>query len=163
MTGLAIMGMMTFNSSISFAAEDAEQAVPMHNEYRDALEGEGEIPAEEGESVIAEEFSNMEEPVTRMISNMQPSHSWLSSTSVKVNMNAHSLAQTKSMKSTITLQKKDKSTGKYVTVSGMTRTKTVSGSSIYHSVTYSVQSGQKYRARCNVNDGSSTQTVLEYL
>ena len=160
--GIMIAGMLGVNSSTSYAAEKEICVMPMQTEYHDDLEEEGEIPAD-GEYVISEEVSSLEEPMTRTISSMTISFARKSSTSAQAQVRATGTASVKSMKSTIVLQKKNKSTGKYATVSGSTRTKTISGRSIQHTVNYSIQSGQSYRVKCSVYDGTSTVTDYENL
>ncbi len=160
--GIIIAGMLGVNSSTSYAAEKEICVMPMQTEYHDALEEEGEIPAD-GEYVISEEVSSLEEPMARTISSMTISFARKSSTSAEAQVKAIGTTSVKSMKSTIVLQKKNQSTGKYVTVSGSTRTKTISGRSIQHTVNYSIQSGQSYRVKCSVYDGTSTITDYEKL
>ncbi len=161
--GVMVIASLILGSGISHAAESPEQLPVMQNESMDPLEEDGEIPAEEGEGVISDDDPNVIGPLPRAVSSMTLSFSRLSSTSAKATLTGKGTASVKQMKSTISLQKKNKSTGKYATVSGTTRTKTVSGRSISHVPTYSIKSGQSYRVKGTVTDGGRNVTRYAYL
>lgn len=65
--------------------------------------------------------------------------------------------------STVILQKKNTSTGKYANVSGSTAFKSVEGSVIVHSPKFGVTSTGKYRIKVVVNDGEEIQQDYVYL
>lgn len=163
MVGVMVIAGLVLGSSISHAAESPGQLPTMQNESMDSLEEDGEIPAEEGEGVISDDDPSAIGPSPRAVSSMTLSFTRLSSTSAKATLTGKGTAGVKNMKSTISLQKKNKSTGKYATVSGTTRTKTVSGRSISHAPTYSIKSGQSYRVKGTVTDGSHSVTRYAYL
>lgn len=147
-----------WSSSSTYAAAGDLNSSPFQQIIGDPLdEEEGEIPAEEGEGVLCDDDPTITitPPVTRAILNLTASFNRLSSISAKAVVHAEASAATKTMESTICLQKKDKSTGKFVTVSGTTRTKKVSGHAITHAPTYSIQAGQTYQIKCQVEDGTT--------
>ena len=145
-----------WSSSPTYAETGAPNSSPFQQIIGDPLdEEEGEIPAEEGEGVLCDDDLTITIPVTKAITYLTASFTRQSSTSAKAVVHAEASAATKIMESTICLQKKNKSTGKFATVSGTTRTKKVSGHYITHAPTYSIQAGQTYRIKCEVEDGTT--------
>lgn len=144
-----------WTSSPTYAAEESNSS-PFQQIIGDPLdEEEGEIPAEEGEGVLCDDDPTITIPLTRAIGSLIADFTRVSSTSAKAVVHAEASSTTKTMESTICLQKKNKSTGKFATVSGTTRTKKVSGHYITHAPTYSIQAGQTYRIKCEVYDGTA--------
>ena len=65
--------------------------------------------------------------------------------------------------STVILQKKNTSTGKYANVSGSTAFKSVEGNEIVHSPSFGITSTGKYRIKVVINDGEDIQQDYAYL
>lgn len=128
----------------------------------DALEEQEEVPPLEGESVISDTISEEFGPITRMISFHSTRFSRISPTQASAEITAKATSTIKSMKSTVSLQRRN-SSGKYVTISGTARSKTVSGSRLTHIITYKISSGNSYRIKSVVNDGTKTSTKYSTL
>lgn len=157
---MAVFFAGVWSSSPIYAETGELNSSPFQQIIGDPLdEEEGEIPAEEGEGVLCDDDPTITItitlPITRAILNLTATFERVSSTSAKAVVHAEASSTTKTMESTICLQKKNKSTGKFATVSGTTRTKKVSGHYITHAPTYSIQAGQTYRIKCEVYDGTA--------
>lgn len=153
---MAVLFAGIWSSCPTYAAAGESSASSFEQILGDPLdEEEGEIPAEEGEGVLCDDDPTITLPVTRKLSYYTVTFTRVSSTSAKAVVNVKASAEAKTMKSTICLQKKNKSTGKFATVSGTTRTKQVSGHSITHAPIYSIKSGETYQVKCEVDDGTT--------
>lgn len=113
----------------------------------------------EAETGIENELANEEN--SRAINYYKVAFSKTSDTKAKARVSAVATVSATEITSSITLQKYNSSTGKYVNKE--TSTKEVSGNTITHEKTFTVTSSGKYRIKVVLNDGSTTQIKYKEL
>lgn len=120
-----------------------------------------EIAPVEGEGLICNDSEIKDSGQTRTIMNFGTSFKKISSTEAKALV--HARTDKNGISSTVILQKKNTSTGKYANVSGATAFKSIEGSSISHFPQFGITSTGKYRIKVVINDGKDIQQDYAYL
>lgn len=113
------------------------------------------------ESEVSVESEESEEIDTMSINYYKVAFSRTSDTKAQARVSAVATVSSTGITSTITLQKYNSSTEKYVNKE--TSTKEVSGYTITHEKTFTVTSSGKYRIKVVLNDGSTTQIKYKEL
>lgn len=120
-----------------------------------------EIAPVEGEGLICNDSEIKDGGQTRDIKSFTVSFKKISSTEAKALV--HARTDKNGISSTVILQKKNTSTGKYANVSGATAFKSIEGSSISHFPQFGITSTGKYRIKVVINDGEDIQQDYAYL
>lgn len=120
-----------------------------------------EIAPVEGEGLICNDSEIKDSGQTRYIMSFSVSFEKISSTKAMAIVRAKS--EKLGISSTVILQKKNTSTGKYANVSGATAFKSVDGIEIVHSPSFGITSTGKYRVKAIVNDGETIREGYAYL
>ena len=120
-----------------------------------------EIAPVEGEGLICNDSEIKDSGQTRYIMSFSVSFEKISSTKAMAVVRAKS--DELGISSTVILQKKNTSTGKYANVSGATAFKSVEAREIVHSPKFGITSTGKYRIKVVVNDGKDIQQDYVYL
>ena len=120
-----------------------------------------EIAPVEGEGLICNDSEIKDSGQTRYIMSFSVSFEKISSTKAMGVIRAKS--EKLGISSTVILQKKNTSTGKYANVSGATAFKSVDGIEIVHSPSFGITSTGKYRVKAIVNDGETIREGYAYL
>ena len=120
-----------------------------------------EIAPVEGEGLICNDSEIKDNGQTRAIKSFSAYFEKNSSTEAGATVRART--DKLGISSTVILQKKNISAGKYANVSGSTAFKSVEGSVIVHSPKFGITSTGKYRIKVVVNDGEEIQQDYVYL
>lgn len=120
-----------------------------------------EIAPVEGEGLICNDSEIKDDVQTRAILSFSAYFERTSSTEAGATVSAKTNKQ--GISSTVILQKKNTSTGKYANVSGATAFKSVEGRTIVHSPKFGITSTGKYRIKVVINDGDDIQQDYVYL
>ena len=120
-----------------------------------------EIAPVEGEGLICNDSEIKDDVQTVTIKTFTVTFEKTSSTEAMAIVRAKS--DKSGISSTVILQKKNTSTGKYANVSGATAFKSVEGREIVHSPKFGITSTGKYRIKVVINDGDDIQQDYVYL
>lgn len=120
-----------------------------------------EIAPVEGEGLICNDSEVKDNVQTRAIKSFTVAFEKTSATKAMAIVRA--TTDKTGISSTVILQKKNTSTGKYANVSGSTAFKSVDGKEIVHSPAFGITSTGKYRIKAIVNDGEEIEQEYVYL
>ncbi len=120
-----------------------------------------EIAPVEGEGLICNDVEMKNDGQTRAIQYFSVAFEKTSATEAIASVAAKT--NKLGISSTVILQKKNTSTGKYANVSGSTAFKSVEGKTIDHFPKFGITSTGKYRVKVVVNDGETIREGYAYL